>query len=65
MDKGFWPFFHQKIWILEQMNDLNYHMGYWDWNLDLTEGNMVLIEWKMVLIEVFILNGVLNGFLQK
>ena len=30
-------------------------MDYWGWFLDLTEGNMVLTEEKMVLIEVQIL----------
>ena len=29
-------------------------MDYWDWILDLTEGNMVLTEGKMVKIEVLI-----------
>ena len=37
------------------MNDWNYQIDYWGWILDLAEGNMVLTEGKMVLIDVWIL----------
>ena len=42
--KELWPLFSPKLYVLEQMNDLNYNMDYWDWILDLTEGNMALTE---------------------